>query len=148
MDYDSVLMCCCKRQIHHLQRKCNLLSSLVVFSLSWSQLRRWLLSLLPLFSKETFRSIVLSLFYLCSYIEEQYARGRMVSPHLSIYKIRWATLSSGCHRVCGLGLWCGRVFIIVFTGRFQSCWMCCSLRLQPSCIDGSHQIPPYYSLQW
>ena len=42
-----------------------------------------------------------------SYIEEQYARGRMVSPHLSIYKIRWATMSSGCHRLTGLGLWMG-----------------------------------------
>ena len=42
-----------------------------------------------------------------SYIEEQYARGRMVSPHLSIYKIRWATASSGCHRLTGLGLWLG-----------------------------------------
>ena len=46
-----------------------------------------------------------------SYIEEQYARGRMVSPHLSIYKIHWATLSSGCHRVCGLGLWAGNSFL-------------------------------------
>ena len=42
-----------------------------------------------------------------SYIEEQYARGRMVSPHLSIYKVRWATMSSGCHRLTGLGLWMG-----------------------------------------
>lgn len=32
----------------------------------------------------------------------------MVSPHLSIYKIRWATMSSGCHRLTGLGLWMGR----------------------------------------
>ena len=32
----------------------------------------------------------------------------MVSPHLSIYKIRWATMSSGCHRLTGLGLWAGR----------------------------------------
>ena len=44
---------------------------------------------------------------LCSYIEEQYARGRMVSPHLSIYKLHWATLSSGCHRLTGLGLYLG-----------------------------------------
>lgn len=43
-----------------------------------------------------------------SYIEEQYAKGRMVSPHLSIYKVRWATASSGCHRLTGLGLWMGR----------------------------------------
>ena len=43
-----------------------------------------------------------------SYIEEQYARGRMVAPHLSIYKIRWATASSGCHRLTGLGLWLGK----------------------------------------
>ncbi|KAK8805128.1 hypothetical protein WA538_001702 [Blastocystis sp. DL] len=42
-----------------------------------------------------------------SYIEEQYAKGRMVSPHLSIYKVRWATASSGCHRLTGLGLWMG-----------------------------------------
>ena len=42
-----------------------------------------------------------------SYKEEQYARGRMVSPHLSIYKLYWSTLSSGCHRLTGLGLWCG-----------------------------------------
>ena len=43
----------------------------------------------------------------CSYIEEQYAKGRMVSPHLSIYKLHWATLSSGCHRLTGLGLYLG-----------------------------------------
>ena len=38
----------------------------------------------------------------------------MVSPHLSIYKLHWATLSSGCHRLTGLGLWAGIGFYIYF----------------------------------
>ncbi|KAK8802135.1 hypothetical protein WA158_006529 [Blastocystis sp. Blastoise] len=46
-----------------------------------------------------------------TYLEEQYARGRFVSPHISIYKNHWATLSSGCHRLTGLGLWLGFVTI-------------------------------------
>ncbi len=72
----------------------------------------------------------------------------MVAPHLSIYKLRWATLSSGCHRLTGFGLWLGKKLFSLFDCRFLCCGNCCCVWMQCSCFDGDHQVPSYHFVWW
>ena len=72
----------------------------------------------------------------------------MVSPHLSIYKIRWATASSGCHRLTGFGLWLGTLWnFLVLISRFLGRRSCCTLWLQYPCSYGNDQVSSYYFIR-
>lgn len=45
-----------------------------------------------------------SFYYFFSYSDEQRAKGRFTSPCLSIYTVHMGSVSSGAHRLTGMGL--------------------------------------------